>query len=334
MENSFDRYDKLELMMHTVILAIILIIIAIFFWPNNEDVTQSNEFDETKIQIKVIVKRINIRKEPTIDSEDIGDVYQDEIYTVLDYVDKEDYYWYKIETNNGIVGYIASDISSSYVEIINGYIDRSAPQIIVEKDFLTFNNGEITYDDVTCIDEYSVCNLTHDDSDSRFIVFIGKDDIGNISTKKVRYYNVYDTSNVYVEDNKYVKTTYQKEIKGEKIIISAFFVLKNNILSDYKSQTYSPIITFYDEDFNEIKDVVIYYNEREFSKSCINNNDLSLKEEYLEKDLVKGDTLCIDYSFINDTNIKYFAVGFTGVENYNRDENYLANYYSRYYINY
>ena len=90
MRDSFDKYEKLELTIHSVVLAIILIIIAIFFWPNNEEPVQSNDYDESKLQVKVVAKRINIRKLPTTESPDIGDVYKDEIYTVLDYVDKDD----------------------------------------------------------------------------------------------------------------------------------------------------------------------------------------------------------------------------------------------------
>lgn len=334
MRNSLDKYDKLELTIHGVVLAIILIIIAIFFWPNNEKIVQSNDYDKSKLQVKVVAKRINIRRGPTTESEDIGDVYKEEIYTVLEYVDKDDYYWYKIKTNTGIVGYIASDPNDEYVVVINGYIDRVAPEIFIEKEFLTFRNGELTYDDVICIDDYTTCNLIHNRSDSMFIVFIGKDDVGNISTKKIRYYDIYDTSDVYMEDSKYLNTIYKKNIVNGKVFINSSFVLKRDVLNEVKSQNYSPIITFYDSNFNEIKNIEVSYNDAKYDDSCINNDDFSLKEEYLYKDLLKGDTLCINYSFSNNPDIKYFAVGFTGVENYNIDENYLANYYSRYYINY
>lgn len=334
MRDSFDKYEKLELTIHSVVLAIILIIIAIFFWPNNEEPVQSNDYDESKLQVKVVAKRINIRELPTTESLDIGDVYKDEIYTVLDYVDKDDFYWYKIETNTGIIGYIASDPNDEYAIVINGYIDRVPPEIFIDKEFLTFKNGEVTYDDVLCIDDYSSCTLTHNYSDALFIMFVGKDDSLNISTKKIRYYDVYDTSDIFIEDSRYLNSTYKKNLNNGRVNISASFVLKKDVVSYVKSQNYSPIITFYDSNFNEIKNIDVIYNESSFSDNCINNSDFSLKEEYLDKDLVKGDTLCINYSFLNNQDIKYFAVGFTGVENYNIDENYLANYYSKYYINY
>lgn len=98
-----NRFCKVELMMNSIIVTVILLITAIFFWPSSSN-TQSNPIDKTKTQIKVIVKRINIRKEPTIYSDDIGDVYEGEIYTVLEHIDDSDYYWYKITTNNGITG--------------------------------------------------------------------------------------------------------------------------------------------------------------------------------------------------------------------------------------
>lgn len=329
-----NRYDKLEMTMNSILVAIILIITAIFFWPDNDTKkVQSNKIDSTKTQLKIIVKRINIRSDPTMNSEDIGDVYEGEVYTVLEIIDKKDYYWYKIETNLGVVGYIGSDPNSEYIEIISGYIDRTPPEIIFKKEYLLFFNGEITYDDVTCIDDYSTCNLTYDNTDSRYIIFRGIDESGNITTAKIKYYNVYSTSNIYKEENNYIETTYKRNIIENNTVIEASYKLKKDILKENISTNYNPIITFYDESFNEIENISVEYNKIPVNDKCANNNELSLKEEYLENNLSKQSMLCINYSFNKlDSRIKYFAVGFTGIENYNKDENYLANYYSKYYI--
>jgi len=329
-----DKYNKLELIMNSIIMAIILIIIAVFFWPNDEDNSQSNKFDKNKIQIKIIVKRINIREGPTIESKDLGDVYQEEIYTVLDHVDKKDYYWYKITTNQGLTGYVASDPNNPYVEIINGTIDRTPPDISTDKEFLLFNNGEVSYNDILCVDDYSSCNITYDNSDSRYITYIGTDEDGNESRLRVRYYNVYDTYSTYYEFNKYVNAIYNKKEDNNKIIIEAVYELNKEILSENKSISYTPIINLYDEYFNEVKGINIEYNTNELDINCINNNELILKDEYLEENLLEKSKLCINYQIEDiDNKVKYFAVGFTGVENYTKDENYFANYYSKYYIN-
>ena len=120
-----DRINLRIKIVISVVMTILILIVASLVWPKEvEDDIQSNEIDSSKTQIKIIVKRINIRKEPSISSEDIGDVYDGEIYTVLDYVSDDDYYWYKIETNTGILGYVASDKKSEYVEFISGYIEN------------------------------------------------------------------------------------------------------------------------------------------------------------------------------------------------------------------
>ena len=62
-----------------IVVATIILLIAFLFWPNNEKFAQSNKIDSTKTQIKILLKRINIRKTTDFESEDIGDVYRGEI---------------------------------------------------------------------------------------------------------------------------------------------------------------------------------------------------------------------------------------------------------------
>lgn len=77
--------------------------------------SQSNIVDESKKQFKVLVQTINIRKEPSEVSEDIGDVYYDEVYDILGEVDSNLYTWYKIKTNRNLEGYVASKKDSDWV---------------------------------------------------------------------------------------------------------------------------------------------------------------------------------------------------------------------------
>lgn len=79
-----------------------------------EKIAQSNERDETKNQIKVITDYINIRRSNSVNSDKIGKVYKDEIYTIISEEDNSDFKWIEIETNNKIHGYISG--SSDYVE--------------------------------------------------------------------------------------------------------------------------------------------------------------------------------------------------------------------------
>jgi len=58
---------------------------------------------------------------------------------------------------------------------------------------------------------------------------------------------------------------------------------------------------------------------------------MKLKEEYLDSDLDINSKLCVNFTIVDNLNIKYFRIGFQGVENYNNNSNYLANYYSKIY---
>ncbi len=328
-----NRTNKKQMIINNIIIAIIILIIAIFFLPISNEKKQSNEIDKTKTQIKIIAKRINIRQKPTIYSEDIGDVYANEIYTVIEHVDNEEAYWYKITTANNITGYIASDPNNEYVEVISGLIDRTPPEISCSKNFLIFVNGEVTFDDIKCIDNDKGCTLSYDNSNSSYINFIAQDESGNQSTLSVKYYNVYNTNETYYETNKNLNATFMQYEVDNGVLIKAKYELNNTISKDNKSINYIPIMTLFDENFNELKLLPIKYNNYPLEDTCINNADMTLKEEYLNQDLLKGNTICINYYFDNtDNRINYFAFGFSGVENYNKDENYLASYYSRYYI--
>lgn len=318
-----------------LVMAAIIVFIAFLFWPSSKSEyhKQSNDIDRNKTQIKILVKRVNIRKNPTIISEDIGDVYKDEIYTVLDCVETNEYYWYKIKTGTGIEGYIASDKKDEYVEVISGYIDRTPPVIKVKNDYLVFINGKKDYSDVTCEEEYTTCTLSYDEKNRTYIKITAKDEAGNTSEKEVNYYNVYDLHSENYDNSSTINAKLTKSKSGNKYIIKGFYKINKDIKNESKSSSYSPVVMFYDDDFKEMSDVMVWYNNETLPDYCINNENMELKEEYLDKDLIKGDTLCINYTFEDQTsNIKYVTFGFYGIENYGDDSNILANYYSKYFI--
>lgn len=75
-----------------------------------------NGINENKNQIKILVQQINIREKADEKSKDIGDVFYNEYYDVLEIIDITNYIWYKIKTNNGIIGYVASLKTGDWVE--------------------------------------------------------------------------------------------------------------------------------------------------------------------------------------------------------------------------
>lgn len=81
-------------------------------------VKQTNERDEKKRQFIVNVDVINIREKATTESTDLGNVYLNEIYTILDTVTDNEYDWYKITTNTGITGYVASSKTNKWTTIL------------------------------------------------------------------------------------------------------------------------------------------------------------------------------------------------------------------------
>lgn len=101
---------KIILILILLMITFVLSLILIFDRTNTDKkdkIIQSNERNETVAQIEIINEYINIRKENDSQSEILGKVYKDEIYTVLEKVEDEYYVWCLIETNNNIKGYIA-----------------------------------------------------------------------------------------------------------------------------------------------------------------------------------------------------------------------------------
>ena len=323
------RKDNTSYFVH-IIMSSVIILVAILVWPKNINNTQSNEINKNETQIRITVKRINIREKPTITSKDIGDVYLDEIYTVLEYVDNEGYYWYQIRTNQGIEGFIASDPNEEYVEVISGVIDREGPKIHFDDDYLVFEEGIMDTSDVTCTDNYSKCTISYEDNRVS-LLFTAKDERGNETTKEIPYYKVYKTSDLITENNKNLNANYSISSTGGKRIIKASYVLNKFISKDDKSINYNPVAIFYNSEFEEIETIVVKFNEQDVDSSCLNNSSMSLKNDYIERDLSVSSKICINFSIQDNANIEYFRIGIEGVENYNNDSNYLANYYSKIY---
>lgn len=316
-----------------IVLTTIILVIGFLFWPGKEKFNQSNPRDVNKTQIKIKVKALNIRKEATVESKDIGTVYEGEIFTVLERIDNEDYYWYKIKTKQGTKGYLASDRNSEYVEVISGLVDRVAPEINTVKDFLIFVDGKENYEDVTCKDNYSECTLTYEILDDKTIKITGKDKDENTSVKEINYYKVYNISTLYSDITDNIRFTIIENNEDNTYTLWTNYIANKEVLSANKSSKYAPVIEFFDEDFNRIDKVSVAVNKEILQGSCINDKNNNLKSIYLDKDLKEGSMLCMNYMFNNsDNNIKYFSLGFFGIDNSDNENNSFSNYKSDYFI--
>lgn len=119
-------------------------------------IKQSNELNNNIDQIKILVDVINIREQASVNSNDIGNVYLDEIYDVLEIVEDGIYTWYKIKTNTEITGYVANKKDENWIQFINKKIDTT----IVEEDLN--NNLELIF---TCTeDDYYYLKLYNGES--------------------------------------------------------------------------------------------------------------------------------------------------------------------------
>lgn len=90
-------------------------------------IKQTNEIDTTKNQIFIVADKINIREQPTVDSNDLGDVYKGEIYTILDTKETLLYTWYQIRTSHNVVGWVASSKEEYWIEVKNAKLETKQP---------------------------------------------------------------------------------------------------------------------------------------------------------------------------------------------------------------
>lgn len=120
---EISKNNKNKIIIILSISLLVILIVSTFlissFMKQKKYKNQSNDLDNTKWQLKITIDKINIRKNASVDSSDIGDVYKNEIYTILEKIEGNSYIWYKIKTQNNIEGYIASNKKDAYVEIIS-----------------------------------------------------------------------------------------------------------------------------------------------------------------------------------------------------------------------
>ena len=92
---------------------------------NNNVSIQSNERNKDKIQIEIVANSVKIRQSKDPNSQVIGNVYKNEIYSVISEDKESQYKWLEIETSNGIKGYIVG---------IEAYVKRLETTIVIEEE--------------------------------------------------------------------------------------------------------------------------------------------------------------------------------------------------------
>ncbi len=105
---------------HPVFYGVVALLFLFVFWYSFEPIPPQENFRDTSVdQILILNEYINIREDASFQSDRIGNVYKDEIYTVLDKETSYGYTWYKIETALGITGYVCEgDDTDKYIEFL------------------------------------------------------------------------------------------------------------------------------------------------------------------------------------------------------------------------
>lgn len=198
-----------------------------------------------RVQVKVIVDKINIRSAAMSSAKDIGDVKLDEIYNLVDnlVVKDEKYEWYHILTSNGIDGYIASEIDSPYVKVING--ELNPPEIHYYDESISFENEVITYDHLEITDEsdFSISHVFHSEEPEKYIIYKVRDKWGNVSEKTQAYTFVYSKP-INEFPSSFGKLVMNIEYDSNKIIIDYTLTFSRNIdILDVKKEYFFEVMT-------------------------------------------------------------------------------------------
>lgn len=208
---------------------------------SNKKVGTSNQLSD-KLQIKIVNKYINIRKDKSTNSEILGIVKKDSVFNVIDYEKVNDYLWVHIKTDNNIEGYIASNETNKYYEFINGEVDFTAPTIDIAVDVIEVD----TFSDFT--NEYI----------NKIVKY--KDDIDNnpklsyeIQNNSINYYIIFKVSD---KSNNSVEKKIKLVIRNERLASNNEWItydkvreLRNkftNIAKKYGNMdTYNTLTSYY-----------------------------------------------------------------------------------------
>lgn len=151
-KKSQKEKDKNKKIIIIVVSIILILTIGILYFnfnhknEKNDKLIQSNYRDESIKQVMIITDYINIREKEDVNSNLLGKVYKDEIYTVLGENNDSSFHWIYIETTNGIKGYISGN--PDYILMLDVKVDDKNNNIIPDEDNSnndnnnTNNNGD------------------------------------------------------------------------------------------------------------------------------------------------------------------------------------------------
>lgn len=97
----------------SLILVVFSIMVLLFYRP----AIQENGKNAENIQIQISTEYIRVREEPSTQAKHIGTVHKDEIYNIISIEKNKNRFWYKIEMNTGIIGYILYD-KDNYFKVL------------------------------------------------------------------------------------------------------------------------------------------------------------------------------------------------------------------------
>ena len=86
--------------------------------PNQHAIIKNKQVD----RLEIISDYINVREDANTTSDSLGQVYKGEQYDILEIINGDYYYWYKI-LYKGKEAYIASPKGDDYVKLMGDYND-------------------------------------------------------------------------------------------------------------------------------------------------------------------------------------------------------------------
>lgn len=102
----------------------VIIILAIYligvFTPITLNKLHKKVLEDSVIyEAKVIVEKINLRPEVSLNTEVIKQVYKDETFKVIKYYEGNSYNWYNVIYEDGKTGWLASAKTNPWIEVID-----------------------------------------------------------------------------------------------------------------------------------------------------------------------------------------------------------------------
>ena len=153
-----------------VLLFILVLGGGIFYFVNKTQ--KAKEEEEKRINsiksgwyIEVANEYLNVREEANSHSELIQKINEGEVYKALDFIDTDElYFWYKIELNDDLTGYVANPRSTNNSVLVdhNNPNDIAYPKLSFEdNEYYVRSIDDINYKHLTLWDDKEGYKVTH-----------------------------------------------------------------------------------------------------------------------------------------------------------------------------